>query len=325
MRTRILVALAALLCLAAGAQVAWSQTGGRRGAAASFRLVKVASGLSSPVYATSAPGDTRLFVVEQAGTIRTVSKGKVASKPYADLRSVVQAGGEQGLLSVAFSPELREERQALRLFHEQGRQRGRVGVARAQGCGERPARSPPAAGDPGHGVQPQRRPAGVRPRRDALHRRRRRRRRRRSARRARQRAEPRRPARQAAAHRRDDAQQRAPVRHPQGQPVRRPVRLAARDLGARPAQSVALLLRPRQRRSLDRRCRPERVGRGRPPQARRRRHQLRLEPLRGPPRLREGHAAGRREAADARRGVQPLGRAAASRAATSIAGRRSPG
>ena len=104
MRTRILVALAALLCLAAGAQVAWSQTGGRAGAAASFRLVKVASGLSSPVYATSAPGDTRLFVVEQEGTIRTVSKGKVAAKPYADLRSVVQAGGEQGLLSVAFSP-----------------------------------------------------------------------------------------------------------------------------------------------------------------------------------------------------------------------------
>src|SRR4029079_6561189 len=62
------------------------------------------SGLSSPVYATSAPGDTRLFVVQQAGTIRTVREGQGASTPHADLRSVVHAGGEQGLLSVAFAP-----------------------------------------------------------------------------------------------------------------------------------------------------------------------------------------------------------------------------
>ncbi|MDX6627774.1 MAG: hypothetical protein QOH00_20 [Gaiellales bacterium] len=70
-----------------------------------FRLVTIARGLSSPVYVTSAPGDKRLFVVEQAGTIRTVRHGKVAAKPYADLRSFVTSGGEQGLLSVAFSPD----------------------------------------------------------------------------------------------------------------------------------------------------------------------------------------------------------------------------
>ena len=52
------------------------------------RLVKVADGLSSPVYATSAPGDKRLFVVEQGGTIRTVRNGKVAARPYADLRAL---------------------------------------------------------------------------------------------------------------------------------------------------------------------------------------------------------------------------------------------
>ncbi len=84
--------------------MAWSRVGGHAGAAASFRLVTVASGLSSPVYATVAPGDKRLFVVEQGGTIRTVSKGKVAARPYADLRRFVKSGGEQGLLSVAFSP-----------------------------------------------------------------------------------------------------------------------------------------------------------------------------------------------------------------------------
>ena len=105
MRTRIFVALGAALLLAVGAQEAWSSVGGHAGAAASFRLVTVASGLSSPVYATVAPGDKRLFVVEQGGTIRNVSRGKVAARPYADLRRFVKSGGEQGLLSVAFSPK----------------------------------------------------------------------------------------------------------------------------------------------------------------------------------------------------------------------------
>ena len=105
MRTRIFVALAVLLCLAAGAQAAGPQTNVRTGASAPFRLVAVARGLSSPVYVTAAPGDKRLFVVEQEGTIRTVRHGKVAAKPYADLRRFVTAGGEQGLLSVAFSPD----------------------------------------------------------------------------------------------------------------------------------------------------------------------------------------------------------------------------
>jgi glucose/arabinose dehydrogenase len=67
--------------------------------------VQVAKGLSSPVYVTAAPGDKRLFVVEQEGIIRTVSDGKVAAKPYADLRSFITSGGEQGLLSMAFHPK----------------------------------------------------------------------------------------------------------------------------------------------------------------------------------------------------------------------------
>jgi len=77
-RLRLLLALAALLVVAAPVH-----------AAQPFRLVKVADGLSSPVYVTSAPGDKRLFVVEQAGTIRTVLHGEVATRPYADLRRYV--------------------------------------------------------------------------------------------------------------------------------------------------------------------------------------------------------------------------------------------
>ena len=107
-------------------------------------------------------------------------------------------------------PSFAKQRQALRLLHEQGRQRGRLGAARAQGRGEHPARSPPARCEiPDTESQPQRRAAAVRARRDALLRRRRRRRRRRPARCARQRPESRRAARQAAAHRRRHAQRRA--------------------------------------------------------------------------------------------------------------------
>ena len=104
MRIRIPLLLAALGCVVAVAPAAARQG---HGAAprASFGLVKFADGLSSPVYLTSAPGDKRLFVVEQEGTIRTISNGKVAARPYADLRRYVTAGGEQGLLSVAFSPD----------------------------------------------------------------------------------------------------------------------------------------------------------------------------------------------------------------------------
>jgi len=61
---------------------------------------------TSPVYVTAPPGDTRrIFVVEQDGTIRVVRGGKRVSRPFLDLRAKVTAGGEQGLLSMAFAPD----------------------------------------------------------------------------------------------------------------------------------------------------------------------------------------------------------------------------
>jgi glucose/arabinose dehydrogenase len=104
MRLRTPVLLAALAGVVAVAPAAARQ-GHEAQAKASFALVKFADGLRSPVYITSAPGDKRLFVVEQEGTIRTIRNGHVASRPYADLRRFVTAGGERGLLSVAFSPD----------------------------------------------------------------------------------------------------------------------------------------------------------------------------------------------------------------------------
>jgi glucose/arabinose dehydrogenase len=61
---------------------------------------------SSPVYLTAPPGDThRVFVVEQAGTIRQVRDGRKLAKPFLDIRSQVESGGERGLLSMAFAPD----------------------------------------------------------------------------------------------------------------------------------------------------------------------------------------------------------------------------
>jgi glucose/arabinose dehydrogenase len=60
---------------------------------------------SSPVHVAAPPGDfSRLFVVEQEGTVRVVRGGTVLPRPFIDLTGAVQSGGERGLLSIAFPP-----------------------------------------------------------------------------------------------------------------------------------------------------------------------------------------------------------------------------
>jgi glucose/arabinose dehydrogenase len=78
-----------------------------RPAATSDRVKLVGVGrFEAPVYVTAPPGDTRrIFVVEQGGAIRVVRAGKRISRPFLDLRAKVIAGGEQGLLSLAFAPD----------------------------------------------------------------------------------------------------------------------------------------------------------------------------------------------------------------------------
>lgn len=61
-----------------------------------------------PVYATSPPGDDRLFVVERTGRVWIVERGRRLARPFLDLsRRVSIAGYEQGLLSLAFAPDYR--------------------------------------------------------------------------------------------------------------------------------------------------------------------------------------------------------------------------
>ena len=74
------------------------------GETGTLELQLVASGLSSPLYLTTPAGDPRLFIVEQEGRIRIVKNGQLPATPFLDITGSVGAGGERGLLSVAFHP-----------------------------------------------------------------------------------------------------------------------------------------------------------------------------------------------------------------------------
>jgi glucose/arabinose dehydrogenase len=100
----VVLALAALLAAACGGGSAATTSPQSAGAGAA-RLAVVARGLSSPV-GLAAPRSERgrMYVVEQAGTIRVIAGGRVRSGVFLDVRDRVVSGGEQGLLGLAFHP-----------------------------------------------------------------------------------------------------------------------------------------------------------------------------------------------------------------------------
>ncbi|HST31315.1 MAG TPA: PQQ-dependent sugar dehydrogenase [Chthoniobacterales bacterium] len=68
--------------------------------------IRVASGLSSPLFVTAPPGDfNRLFIVQQGGQIRilNLTTGVMNATPFLTVGNIV-TGGEQGLLGLAFDP-----------------------------------------------------------------------------------------------------------------------------------------------------------------------------------------------------------------------------
>ncbi len=68
--------------------------------------VRVVAGLDAPVQVTVAPGEAgTLYVVEQGGLVRVVKRGKLQARPFLDVRDKTRAGGEQGLLGLAFAPD----------------------------------------------------------------------------------------------------------------------------------------------------------------------------------------------------------------------------
>jgi hypothetical protein len=76
-----------------------------RAGAATITLEQVAGGLSRPTYVTHAgDGTGRLFVTEQPGRVRVIDGSGLLPTPFLDISSLVNSGGEQGLLSVSFHP-----------------------------------------------------------------------------------------------------------------------------------------------------------------------------------------------------------------------------
>ena len=64
-----------------------------------------ASGFSSSLDIQNA-GDERLFVVEQGGIIKILNPdGTINATPFLDISSMVNSGGERGLLGLAFHPD----------------------------------------------------------------------------------------------------------------------------------------------------------------------------------------------------------------------------
>ncbi|KGQ18043.1 Glucose/sorbosone dehydrogenases-like protein [Lysobacter dokdonensis DS-58] len=73
-----------------------------------FRVRRVASGISSPVFVAPVPDNSgRVYVGELAGLIRILSPGTgtFATTPVLDLRGQLSTNGERGLLGFATSPD----------------------------------------------------------------------------------------------------------------------------------------------------------------------------------------------------------------------------
>ncbi len=78
---------------------------------ASFTPRAVAGGLSEPVFVGAPRSEKqRLYVLEQAGRIVVIDRGRLRDAPFLDIRPLVQAGGEQGLLGLAFDPQYAKNR-----------------------------------------------------------------------------------------------------------------------------------------------------------------------------------------------------------------------
>lgn len=90
----------------------------------------ITSGLTQPVDIVSAnDGSNRLFVVQQGGIIKIVNGGTLSNTNFLNMSSVIKAGGEMGLLSMAFHPAYSTNRYFFVYYNDTN---GDVTVARYQ-------------------------------------------------------------------------------------------------------------------------------------------------------------------------------------------------
>lgn len=87
-----------------------------------IELEPFADGFDQPLFLTpNGTGDGLLYVVEQTGAVRVVSPdGSVAPEPFLDLRGRISAGGEEGLLGLAFHPDYAQNGRLFIYYSVQG-------------------------------------------------------------------------------------------------------------------------------------------------------------------------------------------------------------
>ncbi|MEE8387675.1 MAG: PQQ-dependent sugar dehydrogenase [Acidiferrobacterales bacterium] len=76
-----------------------------------IKLQIIAKNIDHPVAITHAgDGSGRLFVLEQDGRVRVIKNQTLHPRPFLDIRDRVIAGGEKGLLGIAFHPQFKTNR-----------------------------------------------------------------------------------------------------------------------------------------------------------------------------------------------------------------------
>jgi glucose/arabinose dehydrogenase len=84
----------------------WSTDVPPLGGTPAITFTLITNAVDQPVQVTHAPNDaSRLFIVEQGGTIRIWEDGALRPRPFLDIASLTSDGSEQGLLSMAFDPD----------------------------------------------------------------------------------------------------------------------------------------------------------------------------------------------------------------------------
>ncbi len=68
--------------------------------------VRLTAGLSAPLWAGAAPGDTsRIFIAQQGGLVRVFKNGSLLATPFINATAKILTGSERGLLGMAFHPD----------------------------------------------------------------------------------------------------------------------------------------------------------------------------------------------------------------------------
>ena len=142
-RGRRAVSLLALATVAAAPAAVAAQGHAEDAERVDLAVVEVASGFSAPLLVTNAgDGTDRLFVVERGGQVYVVRDGRRRPRPFLDISGRTLAGGEQGLLGLAFHPNYERNR---RLYVNHTGRSGNTVIAGYRAEKKRPGRVNPAS------------------------------------------------------------------------------------------------------------------------------------------------------------------------------------